>query len=214
VCDISLILWSILYSIADSCTKSGRQEKLDAMSDYKGETEEKFIFKVILIGDGAVGKTSLVRRYMEGKFEINYLPTIGTQIYTKTIGLAGRKIKLVIWDISGQPAFTSVRSDYYRGARGVILAFDLTRLETYEHLNGWINETKKHTTNPHIVVVGSKSDLELQRKVKQGAGEAYASEIHAPYIEASAKEGKNVEKVFAVLANDLMSDSEISQRRI
>lgn len=183
------------------------------MNEYKGEKEERYIFKVILIGDGAVGKTSLVLRYMEGKFEIDYLPTIGTQIYTKTIGLAGRQIKLVIWDISGQPAFTSVRSDYYRGARGVILAFDLTRPETYEHLNGWINETKKYVPKPHIIVVGSKSDLERQRKVTQKVGEAYASGINAPYIETSAKEDKNVEKLFTTLATDLVNDTEISQRQ-
>ena len=183
------------------------------MSEYKGEAEERYIFKVILIGDGAVGKTSLIRRYMEGKFEIDYLPTIGTQIYTKTIGLAGRKIKLVIWDISGQPAFTSVRSDYYRGARGVVLVFDLTRRETYDHLNGWIGETTKYTANPHVVVVGSKSDLEHQRKVTQKVGAEYASGIRAPYIEASAKEGKNVERLFTMLATDLVSDSEITQRQ-
>ncbi|WXG44736.1 MAG: Rab family GTPase [Promethearchaeati archaeon SRVP18_Atabeyarchaeia-1] len=183
------------------------------MSDYKGEAEERYIFKVILIGDGAVGKTSLVRKYMEGRFRVDYLPTIGTQIYTKTVGLGSDKIKLVVWDISGQPAFTSVRPDYYRGARGVILVFDLTRPETYEHLDGWINETKKYTINPHTIVVGSKSDLQHQRKVGEKAGTAYASKINAPYMETSAKDGKNVEKVFTTLATELLNDPTISQEQ-
>jgi GTPase SAR1 family protein len=93
------------------------------------------------------------------------------------------------------------------------LVFDLTRAETHEHLKGWINETKKYTANPHIVVVGSKSDLESRRKVSQEAGEGYASEIRAPYVEASAKEGKNVEKLFSTMATDLMNDSDIKRRQ-
>lgn len=203
----SSILHPLLRVTVNTPSTIAKRGVIGDMSDYKGEAEGRYIFKVILIGDGAVGKTSLVRRYMEGKFTIDYLPTIGTQIYTKTLGLAGTEIKLVIWDISGQPAFTSVRPDYYRGARGLILVFDLTRPETYEHLEGWINESKKYTVNPHTIVVGSKSDLERQRKITQKAGAAYASKINASYIETSAKEGRNTEKVFTTLAINLLKDS-------
>jgi len=178
------------------------------MGEAASSDMEQYIFKVILLGDGAVGKTSLIRRYMEGKFKIDYLPTIGSQIYTKVIQEEkNTKVTLVVWDISGQPAFSSIRSDYYKGARGVVLMFDLTRSGTFEHLNGWINEAMKYTKTPRIIIAGSKCDLQHERKVLQKSGEEYASKMNAPYLETSAKDGKNVEKVFATLANLLVKDS-------
>jgi small GTP-binding protein len=178
------------------------------MNEKKEDDKDRYLFKVVLIGDGAVGKTSLVRKFMEGRFKMDYLPTIGTQIYTKDVlGEGDANIKLVVWDISGQPAFSSVRPDYYRGAKGIVLMFDLTRSETFEHLDGWINEAKKYTRSPQVILAGSKCDLERDRKVSLNHGEAYASKIKAPYLETSAKDGKNVEKVFAMLAEMLLEDS-------
>jgi small GTP-binding protein len=173
---------------------------------------ERYIFKVILIGDGAVGKTSLIRRFMQGKFKIDYLPTIGTQIYAKVLQ-KGRdaNVKLVVWDISGQPAFSQIRSDYYKGAKGILLMFDLTRSETFEHLDGWINEVMKYTKTPRIIVAGSKSDLENDRKVTLKSAEEYASKIDAPYFETSAKDGKNVEKVFSLMADLIVKNSLLGQ---
>jgi small GTP-binding protein len=184
------------------------------MGETNSVDKEGFIFKVILIGDGAVGKTSLVRKFMEGKFKMNYLPTIGTQIYTKVVENGrGANVKLVVWDISGQPAFSQIRSDYYRGAKGVVLMFDLTRSETFQHLDSWVDEARKYAKTPRIIVAGSKCDLEHERKVSQKSGEEYASKISAPYYETSAKDGKNVEKVFSVLADTLVKDSIQGQGR-
>jgi small GTP-binding protein len=148
---------------------------------------------------------------MEGKFRIDYLPTIGAQIYTKVIqDEGGASAKLVVWDISGQPAFRSIRSDYFKGARGIVLVFDLTRPETLEHLESWVNEAVKYTRTPKIVVAGSKFDLEHDRKVLQKTGEEYASKVNGKYLETSAKDGKNVEKLFTVLTDLLMKDSNSS----
>jgi len=178
------------------------------MTDTTRADQEQYIFKVILLGDGAVGKTSLIRKYMEGKFRIDYLPTIGAQIYTKIIKDGkGTGAKLVIWDISGQPAFKGIRSDYYKGATGIILVFDLTRPETLEHLDVWVNEAMKYTKAPRIIVAGSKFDLEHDRKVLEKSGEVYASKVNGKYLETSAKDGKNVEKLFTVLTDLLIRDS-------
>jgi Ras-related protein Rab-8A len=178
------------------------------MSKPNSKDLERYIFKVVLLGDGAVGKTSLVRRFMEGKFRMDYLPTIGAQVYTKEVQEdEGANVTLVVWDISGQPAFSNIRSDYYKGAMGVVLMFDLTRSRTFEHLDGWLNEVMKYTNSPRIIVAGSKCDLEHSRKVLQKSGEEFASKIRAPYFETSAKDGKNVEKVFAVLAKALVKYS-------
>lgn len=178
------------------------------MSETTGIEGERYIFKVILLGDGAVGKTSLIRRFMEGKFKEDYLPTIGSQIYTKIIQEGkNASVTLVVWDISGQPAFSKIRPDYYKGAKGIVLTFDLTRSRTFEDLDGWVNEVKKYTKTPRIIVAGSKCDLEKDRRVLQKSGEEYASKINAPYLETSAKDGRNVEKVFALLADVLVKDS-------
>jgi small GTP-binding protein len=188
--------------------KNSQQGDWYNMNERKGDDKERYVFKVILIGDGAVGKTSLIRKFMEGRFKIDYLPTIGTQIYTKDVlGEGDANVKLVVWDISGQQAFSSVRPDYYKGAKGVVLMFDLTRSETFEHLDGWFNEAMKYTRSPKVILAGSKCDLERDRKISQKYGETYASKIKAPYFETSAKDGKNVEKLFDMLAEMLLEDS-------
>ncbi|WXG47365.1 MAG: GTP-binding protein [Candidatus Atabeyarchaeum deiterrae] len=177
------------------------------MNTKKNGADAEYMFKIILVGDGAVGKSSLIRKYMEGKFESDYLPTIGSQIYTKTLSnRTHRKVKLVVWDISGQPVFGIVRPDYYKGATGVLLVFDLTRPETYSHLDGWVEEIRKNTSKPEIIVIGNKSDLEVDRKVSRKSGEAYASKVNGSYLETSAKGGNNVEKTFSDLADRLVEN--------
>jgi Ras-related protein Rab-1A len=175
------------------------------MSDDKDHNGEKYIFKVVLIGDGAVGKSALIHRYMQSTFMADYLPTIGSQIYTKTVmGMGETKIKLVVWDISGQPAYNAVRPSYYKGAMAVLLVYDLTRVETFKHVDGWFTEARRYASDPEFILVGNKSDLETQRKVSRESGEEHASKINAPYIETSAKDGSNVAKAFTALADRLV----------
>jgi small GTP-binding protein len=177
------------------------------LSHISGEGKQQakqYAFKVILIGDGAVGKTALVHRYMEGRFTADYLPTIGSQVYTKAVvGKGETKIMLVVWDISGQPAFNTIRPSYYRGASAALLVYDLTRIETFKHLDGWLAEARRYASDPEIVLIGNKSDLEQERKVSRESGEDHASKINAPHIVTSAKDGSNVAEAFATLAKRL-----------
>jgi len=194
--------------------KKREEDWSDMSSERSGEKD--YAFKAILIGDGAVGKTSLIRRYVEGKFSENYLPTIGSQIYTRTKTLvrkAEARVTLVVWDISGQTAFTKIRSEYYKGAAAILLVFDLTRPETFQHLEGWLNETRRYSPNPEIVLIGNKSDLETKRRVPFKSGEEYASKIKAPYLETSAKYGSNVEEAFTALAERLAMKAVGIQRK-
>jgi small GTP-binding protein len=177
------------------------------MSSERTESNKEYIFKVILIGDGAVGKTSLIRRYMEGKFKADYLTTIGSQVYTKKlVSKSETKITLAVWDISGQPAFAAIRPEYYKGAKAILLVYDLTRPETFHHLDGWLGETKRYSSNPEIILIANKSDLEANRKINRKSGEEYASRINAPYLETSARDGSNVPKTFAILADRLVTE--------
>jgi small GTP-binding protein len=175
------------------------------MNDDENHNSEGYIFKVVLVGDGAVGKSALIYRYMQSTFMADYLPTIGTQIYTKTVvGTGGSKIKLVVWDISGQPAYHDVRPSYYKGAMAVLLVYDLTRVKTFEDLEGWLGEAKRYASDPVLVLVGNKSDLESERRVSRESGEGYASKIEAQYLETSAKDGSNVAEAFTALADRLV----------
>ena len=166
-----------------------------------------FLFKVTVIGDPAVGKSSLIRRYVENYFVGDYIMTMGTHISSKNIVFSefNKRIntKLVIWDLGGQPHFKEVRRAYYLGARGSILVFDLTRPDTFMELHNWANELLNHAGKIPTVLVGNKSDLRYLRSVPEIDGYHFANRMNTSYFETSAKTGENVERVFEVLVKKI-----------
>ncbi|MHA2295869.1 MAG: GTP-binding protein [Candidatus Hodarchaeales archaeon] len=171
-----------------------------------------FVIKVILAGDGSVGKTALRETYLGRGFQTNYLMTIGADFAVKTIDLEGRTIKFQIWDLAGQDRFTEVRSVYYKGAHVALLLFDVTRPDTFDNLPSWIKEIWTHSgLKPiPIVILGNKADLreivpesmddELARKFCRKLSERTEKEgflVH--YLPTSAKTGLNVNKSFDLL---------------
>jgi len=159
------------------------------------------MYKVILAGDGAVGKTSLIKKFVTGKFERDYKMTLGTDIFAKVLDVSGTPVKLIIWDLAGQPHFKHVRSGFYLGAAGALLVYDVTRKSTLENLENWRSEMERNSGDASaVVVVGNKCDLKDLREVKTAEGVDYAKSIDAPFFETSAKEGNNVEKAFEALA--------------
>jgi small GTP-binding protein len=165
------------------------------------KTPKELMYKVILAGDGAVGKTSLIEKFITGKFEKDYKMTLGTNIFAKSFVVDGSSVKLIIWDLAGQPHFKYVRSGFYLGATGALLVYDVTRKSTLENLDNWRAEMEKNTGDVSAaVVVGNKCDLDNMREVKKGEGKSYADGIGAPFFETSAKAGDNVENSFLALA--------------
>ena len=164
-------------------------------------TSKELMYKVILAGDGAVGKTSLIEKFITGKFEKDYRMTLGTNIFAKSLNVDGSSVKLIIWDLAGQPHFKHVRAGFYLGAAGALLVYDVTRRATLENLDNWRGEMAKNTGEVSAsVVVGNKCDLDNLREVKKGEGKSYADGINAPFFETSAKAGDNVESAFSSLA--------------
>jgi len=157
-----------------------------------------FKYKVLLIGPSAVGKTSLLHRFVNGVFKKNYAATIGAQFLTKEIEDA----QLNLWDIGGQPRFLDLRTTFYRGTNGALLVYDLTRKETFEELNTWHYEMT-HTLNREVpfVLIGNKLDLVKQKRgpVSRKAAKKFAKERNSIYIETSAFSGENVENAFIEL---------------
>ncbi len=185
-----------------------------------------FVFKLCLIGDGAVGKTSLRRRFLSEGFTKRHLSTLGADFAVKTISVTCPrnmiyKVKFQIWDLAGQQRFNMVRGQYYLGANGIIAVFDVTRPETLENLPHWFNEVKKHLKeDPMYIVVGNKIDLRKEQKgrkkqdcvsteMAQDFVQTNAKKITSRtvfYIETSAKTGANVNEAFQRLAKELMRE--------
>ncbi len=168
-----------------------------------------YVFKLVLAGDGAVGKTTLVQKFVEEKFNEDYLATIGANIMKKQYKLRGEDVvcQFSIWDLAGQDLFKRARKSYFSNASAGIIVFDVTRPETFEHVKNWMLEFQVVGKPIPIVLVGNKVDLVEKRAVTKEQAECIAQELNISYIETSAKENQNVEEVFGMLAYFLIKNN-------
>ena len=157
-------------------------------------------FKVIIVGPSAVGKTSLLSRYVHSEFELKYKLTIGADFLNKIVEFQPSKfVKLNIWDIGGQERFKFLHRSFYEGASGAVLAFDLSRQNTFSGMKTWLSEMRSIMKGEiPKVIIGNKSDLltDIGQVIDRSTVEKYAKNEDCFYIETSAKTGENVEKAF------------------
>ncbi len=163
-----------------------------------------YIFKVPVVGDGAVGKTSLIVRFTEGTFSETYKMTIGTSFAVKEIRFGSMAVKLQIWDLAGQPHFGGVRPLFYRGSTGIIYVFSVINRDSFTNITKWMEEVGKITGKLPGVLLGNKADLVDQRVVSVEEGQALADQLGIIYVETSAKEGQNVEDSFKLLSETII----------
>ena len=157
------------------------------------------VYKIVLIGDANVGKTSLVRRYCENTFRETRVETIGIDFQSHTVQLnEDETVCLVIWDVAGQERFSGFRDQYYTGALAVALVYDVTYPDSFHNLNVWQQELQHAIPGVPALVVGNKVDLELS--VAPDEAEAWATEYDYPFVLLSAKTGENVDTMFIRLA--------------
>jgi small GTP-binding protein len=156
------------------------------------------LLKIIIAGDGDVGKTSLVRRYCEGRFENSRVMTIGVDFQTKVVTLPEATVKLSLWDVAGQERFSSVRPAFYRGSLAAALVYDLTAPETLKNLVNWYFEITKVIKDQKFLVIGNKADLAAEETDRVGM--QFAKVVHADYIRTSALTGAGVTEMFESLA--------------
>jgi len=156
------------------------------------------VFKVIVAGDGGVGKTSLIRRYCSGKFQESRVMTIGVDFQTQVVEINKKPVKLSIWDIAGQERFGSFRASFYRGAKAVALVYDVTDPVSLTSLPNWHTEIARVVPGVRFLVVGNKVDLE--RQVPKEKVIAWTRSNSLPYLETSAKTGQGVRLFFEGLA--------------
>ncbi|MFX1238605.1 MAG: GTP-binding protein [Promethearchaeota archaeon] len=187
-----------IISKRDTKNISRKKDTLQRIKIQSGE----YAYKLILGGDGGVGKTSMVHRFVEGKYETDYKSTIGTSIMKKECEFEGlnSKVRFVIWDLAGQSQFKRVRMTYVENAEAGILVYDVTRKDTFDTLESWYNEIKSASPNISLILVGNKIDLESDRKVSREEGQDLAQKLDLSYIETSAKTGENINDAFKMLA--------------
>jgi Ras-related protein Rab-2A len=156
-----------------------------------------YLFKYIIIGDTGVGKSCLLLQFTDSRFRNDHDLTIGVEFGAKIVNIENKSIHLQIWDTAGQESFRSITRGYYRGAAAALLAFDITRRESFLSLTKWLEETKNNG-NPNMVIalVANKVDLESQRIVTREEAEKFAKENGLIYIETSAKTAFNVNEAF------------------
>ncbi len=160
-------------------------------------------FKIMVGGEGGVGKTTLLRKYVSGTFSTDTHMTIGIEFHVKQVVSAERKYTLQLWDLGGQERFRFMLSSYCLGANGALLLFDLTRMSSLDSLQEWVSEVlRKQNPALPILFCGTKADVVEERSVPRDLAVSTAKELNCfGYVELSAKTGQNVE-----LAFDLMVD--------
>ncbi len=165
--------------------------------------------KVCLLGDGEVGKTSLIRKFVLDQFRDEYIATVGTKVSKKNLELTFPKydtklnMTLTIWDILGQRDFSNLHTSFYSGGSGALLVCDLTRKDTLESLNQWIENLFETTGEIPIIILGNKCDLKDDHQVTKDEVSALARNYHTVFMYTSAKTGENVQFTFKSLGTKI-----------
>jgi len=180
------------------------QDPVFAASSLTMAQEYDYVFKLVLIGDSGVGKSCLLLRFADDTYTESHISTIGVDFKIRTIQLEGKTIKLQIWDTAGQERFRTITSSYYRGAHGIIVVYDTTDSETFEHVKTWLHEIDRYASeNVNKLLVGNKSDLTTKRQVDSEAAKEFAGQVSIPFLETSAKNATNVEDAFMTMAGEI-----------
>jgi small GTP-binding protein len=163
------------------------------------------VLKILLSGEGGVGKTTLLKRYVEGKFDSNTRMTIGVEFFLKQLILDGSNVMLQMWDFGGQDRFRFLLQSYATGAKGALFLFDLTRPMSLDNVEQWVNICRSDDKDLPIILIGTKLDLESQISVSDDYAKEFVELFDlVDYIKISSKTGENVQEAFEVLAEHII----------
>lgn len=186
-------------------------------SSEKKDQSYDHLFKIVLIGDAGVGKTSILIRFTDDRFDDDQLSTIGVDLRVKLIdvdhGNVKKRVKVTVWDTAGQERFRTLTASYFHKVQGLILVYDVTRRETFDSLAMWNNEIDTNTDGSPVVkvLVGNKIDNSEHRQVARREGEAWAHEHSMIFIEASAKTRAGIQQVFMECIRQILDNSVLLQ---
>ena len=180
----------------------------------EGDNTSESVYKVLLLGDSTVGKTCFLMRYTDNTFQEIHMSTIGLDYRLKSMTLkSGKNVKVQIWDTAGQDRFRAITKNYYKGAHGIILIYDVTNQLSFDNVSNWINQIKEEASDKvTIFLVGNKIDDVENRKIQTESGKNLAENFQLQFYETSAKTGENVEKTFQALVEKIDEISLINTR--
>ena len=164
------------------------------------EEEYDFIFKVLLLGNSDVGKSSMLLRFVDSVWNDAFTPTIGVDFKVKTLEINNKRVKMQIWDTAGQERFRTVVSTYFRGAHGILLLYDVTNKDSFKNLENWLIEIEKNSNQKVLkILIGNKCDLTEDREITTEEGQTFANRNGMEFMETSAKMNTNVTEAFETL---------------
>ncbi|XP_020283626.1 ras-related protein Rab-21 [Pseudomyrmex gracilis] len=184
------------------------------MANPAVNTTNGYNFKVVLLGEGCVGKTSVALRYVEDKFNDKHITTLQASFLNKKLNINGKRINLAIWDTAGQEKFHALGPIYYRMSNGAILVYDITDEDTFQKVKNWVKELKKMLGSEIcLVIAGNKMDLEKDRNVSIEEAEEYAKQVGAMHFHTSAKLNQNIEEMFLDLTRRMMQRADEAEQK-
>ena len=179
-------------------------------NDLENSLEEEAYddrIRVMLIGNSNVGKTSIAKRYCKNQFNHNYISTVGIDFVTKYIKVGEKMINLQIWDTAGQERYKVIAKNYYNKSDGFIIVYDITNKSSFNDISGWVSQIKELASQDNKnIIVGNKCDLEEQREVNKIEGENLSKKYNCQFLEVSAQNGKNIDKIFLCLVQNILQD--------
>eukprot|EP00933_Yihiella_yeosuensis_P076712 TRINITY_DN8660_c0_g1_i1.p1 TRINITY_DN8660_c0_g1~~TRINITY_DN8660_c0_g1_i1.p1 ORF type:complete len:236 (-),score=32.15 TRINITY_DN8660_c0_g1_i1:325-951(-) len=166
--------------------------------------EHDYLFKILLLGDSGVGKSNLLLRYVDDIYKSDLGATIGVDFKICSRMIDDKLVKMQIWDTAGQERFRTITISYYRGSHGILVVYDVTDRNSFEHVRSWMQEIQKYTDEgANVILVGNKVDLHSKRVVTSDEGAELAEELGIRFIETSARNAHNIEHMFEWLARDI-----------
>ena len=188
--------------------KSEEENNNSSTNDYE------YLFKILLIGNSNVGKSSLFLRFVDEIWKENFVPTIGVDFKIKSIKIDNKIIKLQIWDTAGQERFKSILSSYYKGANGILLLYDITNVNSFKSLSNWLIDIEKNSSkNVKKILIGNKCDLNELRKIPINKGKEFADTYNMKFIETSAKNNVNINECFNILGKELLNNIDLKSNK-
>ena len=177
------------------------------MSDINEDDYDK-LFKIVLIGDSGVGKSNLLSRFTQDEFSLESKSTIGVEFATRSVKCKDKVIKAQIWDTAGQERYRAITSAYYRGAHGALLVYDITKHNSFDNVERWLDELQQHaSTDISVMLVGNKSDLKHLRAVPVEEAKGFSELKKLLFMETSALENYNVEEAFSQLITHIYENT-------
>ena len=168
------------------------------------QSDFEFLIKLVVIGDSGIGKTNFIFRFTEDKFSIVHVATVGFDYKSKIINLPNtkKKIKLQIWDTAGQERYMAINRNIFQRVQGIILMYDITDRDSFDHLSRWIDLINKNVSNKPYILVGNKLDLANEKRIiEKEEGEKVAMDNNVEFFEGSGRSGENVDKIFTYIAD-------------